>query len=99
MCFWMRGSAFTFELRVCPHAHTFGLTMNRIPIATMLVVWLWLLPAFSAAQPIVNSRQPVVDEFFGTKVTDEYRWLENGTDPAVRTWSAEQNKRARSYLD
>ena len=35
----------------------------------------------------------------GVKVTDEYRWLENSSDPAVGEWSASQNDRARSHLD
>ena len=44
-------------------------------------------------------KKPVVDEYHGTKVTDDYRWLENWDDPAVRAWSDEQNQRTRPYLD
>ncbi len=29
---------------------------------------------------------PVVDNYFGTKITDNYRWLENLEDTAVMTW-------------
>jgi prolyl oligopeptidase len=32
-------------------------------------------------------------------VTDDYRWLENYSDPAVRAWSDAQNQYARKYLD
>jgi prolyl oligopeptidase len=32
-------------------------------------------------------------------VTDDYRWLENYSDPAVRRWSDAQNKYACEYLD
>jgi prolyl oligopeptidase len=32
-------------------------------------------------------------------VPDPYRWLENGSVPAVREWSAEQTARTRAYLD
>src|SRR5436309_3197315 len=95
----LRGTVLSFELRPCPRANTFRVTMNRVRVATMLVVWLCLLPAVSAAQPVVNSRPPLINQYHGTKVTDEYGWLENGADPAVRAWSAEQNKRARAYLD
>src|SRR5690242_19339727 len=44
-------------------------------------------------------QQAAIDDYHGTKVRDEYRWLENGTNSAVRAWSAEQNKRARTFLD
>jgi len=43
--------------------------------------------------------KPVVDEYHGVKVSDDYRWLENWNDPAVRAWSDAQNKRTRTYLD
>ena len=42
---------------------------------------------------------PVVDEYHGTKVVDDYRWLENTGDPAVKRWSDAQNARTRAYLD
>lgn len=40
-----------------------------------------------------------VDEYFGVRVEDENRWLEDGTAPAVRAWSEAQNARARRWLD
>jgi prolyl oligopeptidase len=44
-------------------------------------------------------RKPVVDTYHNTQVTDDYRWLEDGSDPAVRDWSQAQLKVARAYLD
>jgi prolyl oligopeptidase len=44
-------------------------------------------------------RHPVTDEYQGVKVTDDYRWLENWDDPAVKQWSAAENARTREYLD
>jgi prolyl oligopeptidase len=41
----------------------------------------------------------VVDTYHGTRVEDPYRWLENGSDPAVREWTARQSQRTRAYLD
>ena len=41
----------------------------------------------------------VIDEYQGVKVTDDYRWLENWNDPAVKQWSAAENARTRDYLD
>ncbi|HEX4330626.1 MAG TPA: prolyl oligopeptidase family serine peptidase [Usitatibacter sp.] len=44
-------------------------------------------------------RKPVADAYFGTTVTDDYRWLEDGKDPEVRAWSQEQMKVTRGALD
>lgn len=49
--------------------------------------------------PPPTPRVPVVDEYHGVKVVDDYRWLENSSDPAVQYWSDAQNARARAYLD
>jgi len=58
-------------------------------------------PAPQAAIPSApaTAKQPVVDEYHGVKVTDSYRWLETGSDPAVKQWSDAQNRRTREYLD
>ncbi len=40
-----------------------------------------------------------VNNFYGTAITDNYRWLENSKDQKVRTWTEEQEKFARSVLD
>src|ERR1700737_429309 len=60
-----------------------------------------LQPARSQGLPPipVTPKKPVVDEYHGVKVTDDYRWLENWDDPAVREWSDAQNRRARASLD
>ena len=39
------------------------------------------------------------DVYFGTKVADPYRWLENGNSPEVKSWLTSQNQLARTYLD
>jgi prolyl oligopeptidase len=53
----------------------------------------------SLAQPPPAPKKPVTDIYNGVAVTDDYRWLENYSDPAVRAWSDSQNKYARKYLD
>ena len=50
-------------------------------------------------QPPDTPKHPVADEYQGVKVRDDYRWLENWDDPAVKQWSAAQNARTREYLD
>ena len=44
-------------------------------------------------------KQPVVDEYHGVKVTDEYRWLEDDRSPQVVAWTAAQDSHARAILD
>lgn len=44
-------------------------------------------------------RGEVVDTYFGTKVADPYRWLENNEDPEVKKWTAAQNKLTATTLD
>lgn len=63
-------------------------------------------PSTSAsAEPVkpsiypATAKRPVVDEYHGVKVTDDYRWLEDPNNPEVKTWIGEQHKRARAYLD
>ena len=51
------------------------------------------------AAPPETLPMPVVDVHHGVSVTDEYRWLENWSDPAVKAWSDAQNVHARAVLD
>jgi prolyl oligopeptidase len=69
-----------------------------------IVVFLFLSLRVFAQSPSIPERldtpkPPVTDEYFGVKVTDDYRWLENWDDPAVKQWSAAENARTREYLD
>lgn len=44
-------------------------------------------------------KKPVMNEYHGTKVEDDYQWLENDEDAAVKAWSEAENKQTRAYLD
>src|SRR5438067_4021070 len=41
----------------------------------------------------------VVDDYFGTKVADPYRWLEDNASPEVAAWVEAENKVTFGYLD
>ncbi|HNR18578.1 MAG TPA: prolyl oligopeptidase family serine peptidase [Bacteroidia bacterium] len=41
----------------------------------------------------------LVDDYFGTKVADPYRWLENDTAGDTKQWVEEQNKVTFGYLE
>ncbi len=53
----------------------------------------------AGVQPPDTPKHPVVDRYHGVAVTDEYRWLEDSADPAVRSWVAAQNRYTRGVLD
>ena len=60
-----------------------------------------LLLASGCAGPVQGPPTPVdkvTDSYFGTVVADPYRWLEDGADPKVTAWTAEENKRTADYL-
>src|SRR4051812_37782301 len=67
---------------------------HRVTMALVLAA-----AAASAAAPPQTPRRPVADTYHGVTVTDDYRWLEDGTDKEVRAWSEAQNAHARSVLD
>lgn len=45
-----------------------------------------------------TAKDGTVDEYFGTKVEDPYRWLENDTSQATAQWVASQNAVTGQYL-
>jgi prolyl oligopeptidase len=77
----------------------------KVRRSVRLLLALFLLASFALAQapsipkPPDTPKHPVTDEYQGVQVTDDYRWLENWDDPAVKQWSAAENARTREYLD
>ncbi len=53
----------------------------------------------SALSPPVAPVKTVVDDYFGTKVGDPYRYMENLKDPEVEAWFKGQNEYTRAILD
>lgn len=48
--------------------------------------------------PPAVQKQPVTDDYFGTKVTDDYRWLENAKSPETREFIQEENAYTARYM-
>jgi len=55
-------------------------------------------PSVSTGPPKAESK-PVIDLYHGTKVIDNYRWLEDGNSPATQKWVADEMAYTRSLLD
>jgi prolyl oligopeptidase len=54
------------------------------------------LPSFAAVPP--TRTLDVVDDYFGTKVADPYRWLEDDHSLDTKAWVQAQNQATQAYL-
>ncbi len=71
---------------------------RKFSILGLAAAMFWA-PPVSAIGPPATKKQVVADTFHGKQVSEDYRWLEDGKDPAVKAWSDAQNAYARSILD
>ncbi len=78
--------------------------MRKVPAA---LLFLSAAVAFTQSAPRQASlpaspptpQRPVVDTYFNSRITDNYRWLEDGSSPEVKQWVAAQNAYSAAYLD
>ena len=56
-------------------------------------------PSGAPAKPPVAAVRPVIDDYYGTKIVDNYRYMENLKDPEVQQWMRAQADYARATLD
>ncbi len=67
-----------------------------------LAAALLLIPSIAMSSPLPNypetARGPVVDDYFGTRVADPYRWLEDVDAPATLAWVKAQQALANPLL-
>jgi prolyl oligopeptidase len=72
---------------------------------------IWLAAGAGAAAQAIHGREgitlppppaveaiPVADDYFGTKILDSYRWLEDGKSPETRAFIDAQNAYTARYL-
>jgi prolyl oligopeptidase len=67
--------------------------------AVLLVIALLSLSLSGQTAPPVAPVHNVVDDYFGTKITDPYRWMEDMKSPEFQTWIKAQNEYTRSIID
>jgi len=100
---WVEGRSDEKKNNSRPWFH--GRILNKlfVTLATALLAYsvVWLIPpaAYALDPPLSAPVRPVTDDYFGTKVVDPYRWLENPSDPEVKTWAATQTKFAVGYIE
>jgi prolyl oligopeptidase len=66
-----------------------------------VLFFLGVAVASAVAQPISYPkarRGDVVDDYFGTKVPDPYRWMEDANSAETLEWTKEENELTQSYL-
>ena len=56
-------------------------------------------PAAAPGAPPKAQAKPIVDIYHGTKVSDNYRWLEDGNSPETQKWVADEMAYTRALLD
>jgi prolyl oligopeptidase len=77
-------------------------TRRWFALIALLLAVIWIPACKGGEQTIiypVTEKGNVVDDFFGTKVADPYRWLENDKNEAVARWVEAQNRVTFDYLD
>ena len=71
-----------------------------ITLPGILFCWLRAFAWQAAIPPLPPTpKHPVVNEYHGVQVTDNYRWLEDGGNPAVIAWSKAEDQHSRAILD
>ncbi len=55
-------------------------------------------PSISVKYPNTKMDSTVTDDYFGTKVADPYRWLENDTSAETAAWVKAENEVTQGYL-
>jgi prolyl oligopeptidase len=81
------------------------MTMSpRAGVALALLLPSWCAVAAGVGAPAIPPQPvaatiPVVDNYFGTQVTDDYRWMEDRKAPAFVAWAKAENAHARAVIE
>ena len=73
------------------------LDMRRLILMAMAALATTAVSAQGLQYP-KTAKDGTVDEYFGTKVADPYRWLENDTSAQTAAWVEAENKVTNTYL-
>lgn len=67
--------------------------------SSLSICLLGCLFAADLPRQLVAEKKQVSDYYHGVEVTEDYRWLEDFSNPSVKKWSNDQNSRTRNILD
>jgi len=70
--------------------------LNKILLAGITL--LFSINIFGQLKYPVTKQIDQVDDYFGTKISDPYRWLENDTSSETKTWVQNQQQFTENYL-
>jgi prolyl oligopeptidase len=73
--------------------------MKAIIFFSLVVLVKFSVSAQKTFFPPKTPVQPVTDTMHGVLITDEYRWLENKTDPAAVNWTRAQHDYGNVFLE
>ena len=78
-----------------------SITLFLFAVSLNATLWAQTLVSSKATAPKLpdTPTHEVTDEYFGTKIVDSYRWLEDLKSPEVSAWMKAQNDYTRSVLD
>jgi prolyl oligopeptidase len=79
-----------------------SLFLMKIRFSLVIAAAVWIVAPLNlfGAEPLPQTpKKPVTDDYRGVKVEDNYQWLEQDDDPAVKAWSDAQSRQTREYLD
>ena len=68
-------------------------------ILTCLLLTTFPLISIAQLQYPKPEKGTVVDDYFGTKVADPYRWMEDVDSSKTKAWVEQENKLTFAYLD
>ena len=72
--------------------------MRKLTIVLVVSLAATVAVAGELAPAPATAKRPVVNDYGGVKVTDDYQWLEDNKSADVHAWADAQNGRARAFL-
>src|SRR5580765_2303438 len=82
-----------------PRSSSPGRALSQAVIGVAFTAMAGVSFAASPSTPPPADKRPVEDRYFGDTVRDDYQWMENWSDPGVKSWVESQNAYTRGVLD
>ncbi|MEO6967329.1 MAG: prolyl oligopeptidase family serine peptidase [Rhodanobacteraceae bacterium] len=73
--------------------------MNTHKVSALLACLIASSATLAQTPPPQAPVRPITDDYFGTKVVDNYRWMENLKDPEMQRWMKAQADYTRATFD